>query len=116
MIEDITARKQDEAVLRDWHGVVDPVTLFVATEPVDSRVRGYLTWDDPIGEGVFIDGRLEVYDTAFITDYMTSVSSPTRWQADADRRPGLEQRTGAPAATAVTNPATRPMKPRRGDT
>jgi hypothetical protein len=47
---------------------------------------GYLTWDDPIGEGVFIDGRLEVYDTAFITDYMTSVSSPTRWQADADRR------------------------------
>lgn len=52
----------------------------------DMAAGGYLTWDDPIGDGVFIDGRLEVYDTAFVTDYLTAVSSPTRWQADADRR------------------------------
>lgn len=51
----------------------------------DMAAGGYLAWDDPIGDGVFVDGRLEVYDTAFITAYMTAVSSPTRWQADADR-------------------------------
>lgn len=52
----------------------------------DMGAGGYLTWDDPIGDGVFIDGRLEVYDTAFVTGYMAGVSSPTRWQAEADRR------------------------------
>ena len=46
---------------------------------------GYLAWDDPLGDGVFIDGRLEVYDTPFVTEYATAVSDPARWQADADR-------------------------------
>jgi hypothetical protein len=51
----------------------------------DMGSGGYLTWDAPVGGGVFVDGRLEVYDTAFITDYVTGVAVPSRWQADADR-------------------------------
>jgi hypothetical protein len=31
----------------------------------DMTTGGYLTWDDPSGKGVYIDGRLEVYDTPF---------------------------------------------------
>jgi tetratricopeptide (TPR) repeat protein len=34
---------------------------------------------------VFVDGRLEVYDTAFVTDYTMALTDPPRWQADADR-------------------------------
>jgi tetratricopeptide (TPR) repeat protein len=51
----------------------------------DLASGGYLTWDDPIGDGVFIDGRLEVYDTAFLTEFVTAKSFPARWQEDADR-------------------------------
>jgi hypothetical protein len=51
----------------------------------DMSSGGYLTWDDPIGDGVFIDGRLEVYDTPFVTEFVTARSTPARWQADADR-------------------------------
>lgn len=51
----------------------------------DMASGGYLTWSDPIGDGVFIDGRLEVYDTAFITDFVTAQTTPARWQANADR-------------------------------
>jgi len=46
---------------------------------------GYLAWDDPLGGGVFIDGRLEVYDTPFVAEYVAAMSDPVRWQADADR-------------------------------
>jgi hypothetical protein len=51
----------------------------------DMPAGGYLAWDDPIGDGVFIDGRLEVYDSAFVTEFVNARSSPERWQADADR-------------------------------
>jgi hypothetical protein len=51
----------------------------------DMASGGYLSWDDPIGDGVFVDGRLEVYDTPFITGYVTAVADDARWQADADR-------------------------------
>jgi hypothetical protein len=51
----------------------------------DMSSGGYLTWDDPIGDGVFIDGRLEVYDTPFVTEFVTARSTPARWQADAER-------------------------------
>jgi tetratricopeptide (TPR) repeat protein len=51
----------------------------------DMASGGYLAWDDPIGDGVFVDGRLEVYDTAFLTDFATAKSFPARWQSDADR-------------------------------
>ena len=51
----------------------------------DMAAGGYLTWDDPIGDGVFVDGRLEVYDTPFLTDAVMAMSDPIRWQRDADR-------------------------------
>src|SRR6185312_4209953 len=51
----------------------------------DMASGGYLAWADPIGGGVFVDGRLEVYDTPFLTDYVTAVADDARWQADADR-------------------------------
>lgn len=51
----------------------------------DMASGGYVSWDDPIGDGVFVDGRLEVYDTPFLTDYVTGVADDAHWQADADR-------------------------------
>jgi hypothetical protein len=51
----------------------------------DMGAGGYLAWDDPIGDGVFVDGRLEVYDADFLTEYVKAVADPARWQADADR-------------------------------
>jgi len=51
----------------------------------DMGAGGYLAWNDPIGDGVFVDGRLEVYDTDFLTEYVSAVADPARWQADADR-------------------------------
>ncbi|MBI3783643.1 MAG: hypothetical protein HY270_09590 [Deltaproteobacteria bacterium] len=50
----------------------------------DLTTGGYLTWDNPVGGGVYMDGRLEVYDAAFFSNYMTGVSDPERWQAEAD--------------------------------
>lgn len=51
----------------------------------DVAAGGYLAWDDPIGDGVFIDGRLEVYDTEFFSDYVAAMYDPARFEADADR-------------------------------
>ncbi len=51
----------------------------------DVAAGGYLAWDDPIGDGVFIDGRLEVYDTRFFSDYVFAMYDHTRWESDADR-------------------------------
>jgi len=51
----------------------------------DVAAGGYLAWDDPIGDGIFIDGRLEVYDTAFFTDYVAAMYDPVRFEADAER-------------------------------
>lgn len=51
----------------------------------DVAAGGYLAWDDPIGDGVFIDGRLEVYDNAFFSDYVQSMYDPARFEAMADR-------------------------------
>jgi hypothetical protein len=55
----------------------------------DVAAGGYLAWDDPIGDGVFIDGRLEVYDTPFFSDYVASMYDPARFEADA-RRYGIQ--------------------------
>ena len=51
----------------------------------DVAAGGYLAWDDPLGDGVFIDGRLEVYDTAFFSDYVEAMYDQDRWERDADR-------------------------------
>jgi hypothetical protein len=47
---------------------------------------GYLTWAEPIPGGVYIDGRLEVYDTDFFSQYSDMIENPSAWQAEMDRR------------------------------
>ena len=47
---------------------------------------GYLTWDQPIGGGVYVDGRLEVYDAAFLDTYVNQIRQPPLWQAEMDKR------------------------------
>jgi hypothetical protein len=51
----------------------------------DVAAGGYLAWDDPIGDGVFIDGRLEVYDTPFFASYVASMYDPAQFEAEALR-------------------------------
>ena len=50
----------------------------------DLSAGGYLTWDNGIGDKVFIDGRLEVYDNEFFRTYQTSMSNYALWKAEAD--------------------------------
>lgn len=38
----------------------------------DLTMGGYMTWDHPTDEGVFMDGRLEVYDTEFYSYYQSA--------------------------------------------
>jgi hypothetical protein len=52
----------------------------------DMTSGGYLTWDDPGGKGVYIDGRLEVYDTPFFSAYITNFSDIEAWKRDVDAR------------------------------
>jgi tetratricopeptide (TPR) repeat protein len=51
----------------------------------DLTAGGYLTWDAPVDGGVFIDGRLEVYDTAFFAAYSNALNNPRLWEQQADR-------------------------------
>jgi hypothetical protein len=51
----------------------------------DVAAGGYLTWDDPIGDGVFVDGRLEVYDTPFFAEYVAAMYDQGRWDAQAEQ-------------------------------
>ncbi len=47
---------------------------------------GYLAWAEPIPGGVYMDGRLEVYDSDFFAQYMRELSDPGAWQAEMDRK------------------------------
>jgi tetratricopeptide (TPR) repeat protein len=51
----------------------------------DMTAGGYLTWEAPVPGGVFIDGRLEVYDTEFFSEYLSALSNPQAWRAQVDR-------------------------------
>jgi hypothetical protein len=51
----------------------------------DMAAGGYLAWDDPTGLGVYVDGRLEVYDTALLTEFVQDLENLDRWKASADR-------------------------------
>jgi tetratricopeptide (TPR) repeat protein len=51
----------------------------------DMSMGGYLTWDHPTGEGVFMDGRLEVYDNEFYRYYQTAFRERGAWQRQVDR-------------------------------
>jgi hypothetical protein len=46
---------------------------------------GYLTWAEPIPGGVYMDGRLEVYDTEFFGQYLNLLGNPSAWQEEMDR-------------------------------
>ncbi len=50
----------------------------------DLAAGGYLTWDPPVEGGVYIDGRLEVYDTAFFARYLSDLAHPRAWRRQAD--------------------------------
>lgn len=52
----------------------------------DMTAGGYLTWDDPTGKGVYVDGRLEVYDTPFFSAYLSNMANIDAWTKDADAR------------------------------
>ena len=52
----------------------------------DLAAGGYLTWDDPSGKGVYVDGRLEVYDTRFFSTYTKNLTDFPAWKVDADAR------------------------------
>jgi hypothetical protein len=52
----------------------------------DLTAGGYLTFDEPTGKGVYVDGRLEVYDTPFFAAYMASLGNVAAWRRDADAR------------------------------
>lgn len=49
----------------------------------DLSAGGYLTWAQPVADGVFIDGRLEVYDTEFFSEYRRGLDDPTFWYETA---------------------------------
>jgi hypothetical protein len=51
----------------------------------DLTAGGYLTWDAPVEGGVFIDGRLEVYDTEFYTRYVSAFTDPGLWRRQLER-------------------------------
>jgi tetratricopeptide (TPR) repeat protein len=44
----------------------------------DMSAGGYLTWSRPVEGGVYIDGRLEVYDD-FFNDYRQELADPQSW-------------------------------------
>jgi hypothetical protein len=47
---------------------------------------GYLSWAEPIPGGVYMDGRLEVYDTDFFAQYTRLLDDPLEWEAEMDRQ------------------------------
>lgn len=51
----------------------------------DLTAGGYLTWGPVAPGGVFIDGRLEVYDTEFFSAYMQGLNNPRVWAEQAEK-------------------------------
>jgi hypothetical protein len=51
----------------------------------DVASGGYLTWDNPVAGGVYIDGRLGLDDKQFFSTYIDSLGDPNRWQSEAER-------------------------------
>lgn len=52
----------------------------------DVTAGGYLTWDAPVPGGVYVDGRLEVYDGEFLDDVLRRLGDMHRWQDEVDGR------------------------------
>jgi hypothetical protein len=51
----------------------------------DVASGGYLTWDNPVTGGVYIDGRLGLDDKQFFSTYIASLGDPALWQREAER-------------------------------
>ena len=51
----------------------------------DLSAGGYLTYSEPVEGGVFVDGRLEVYDTEFYSLYRRGLEDPPSWYEAARR-------------------------------
>ena len=51
----------------------------------DLTAGGYLTWEPPVKGGVFIDGRLEVYDAEFFRYYVSAFNNPRLWRQQLDK-------------------------------
>jgi len=51
----------------------------------DLSAGGYLTWAEAVPGGVFVDGRLEVYDTDFYSIYRRGLEDPASWYEAARR-------------------------------
>jgi hypothetical protein len=51
----------------------------------DLTAGGYLAWARPVRGGVFIDGRLEVYEREFFSTYIDGLLDPAAWKREADR-------------------------------
>ncbi len=51
----------------------------------DMAAGGYLAWADPTGEGVYVDGRLEVYDAEFFARYQRTLQGEQEWKQEVDR-------------------------------
>ena len=45
----------------------------------DLSAGGYLLWSEPVADGVYVDGRLEVYDTDFFSQYRHGLDDPSAW-------------------------------------
>jgi hypothetical protein len=50
----------------------------------DLTAGGYLTWSNPTGDGVYVDGRLEVYDE-FFRRYLDSLGNPAVFTEEVER-------------------------------
>ncbi len=50
----------------------------------DMTAGGYLSWARPVDEGVFMDGRLEVYDAEFFGKYTEGLRNPAVWGLQAE--------------------------------
>jgi hypothetical protein len=51
----------------------------------DLSAGGYLTWANPTGERVYIDGRLEVFGTEFFSQHMRTLRNTQLWQQQVQR-------------------------------
>jgi len=51
----------------------------------DLTAGGYLTWDQAVEGGVFIDGRLEVYDAEFFTYYLSAFTNARIWRQQLEK-------------------------------
>ena len=83
---------------RNFNPAID--LLLVRSVYNEKEIAFHLTWDDPTGNGVYIDGRLEVYDTPFFAQYMQNLGNMAGWERDA-----ADIASTVPAPSPVSRPS-----------